>query len=230
MPGAAGQLKKIYQQFTGGVVPTSTPAASTDVGGMVSYIAAGSVAAYNASTPTTPVMLHTFNSDIGPWMLMKIAQASANFASQSWTVAAGGANIGIYVPIEVKAAFSAKKMFCMNGGTAAGNVDIGLYTEAFAKVVSMGPTLQSGTTAIQEFDISDTPVAIGRYYLAISLSNATGTLYTTDIGTTTGISVMKGYGLGTQGSVGTLPSTITPSVPSTQFVPFFGMSSRTLVA
>ena len=84
-------------------------------------------------------------------------------------------NEAIYVPFAVTSTRTAYKMFCLNGATAAGNLDLAIYNSAGTRLVSIGATAQSGTNVNQTFDIADTSLAPGIYYMAMSTSDATST-------------------------------------------------------
>jgi hypothetical protein len=57
-------------------------------------------------------------------------------------------------------------MLVLNGATASGNMDVGIYDYAGTRLVSSGSTAQSGTSAFQDFDITDTLLGPGIFYLA----------------------------------------------------------------
>ena len=66
-------------------------------------------------------------------------------------------------------------MWVVNGATASGNLDVGIYTEDGTRLVSIGSTAQSGTTALQFFNITDTFLSPGNYYMACAMDGTTGT-------------------------------------------------------
>lgn len=92
-------------------------------------------------------------------------------ASASWPVA----NTAYFVPFVLSRAITIAQMFCLNGTAVSGNVDVGIYSADGARLVSSGSTAQSGTSTIQLFDIADTTIGPGQFYLAMVMDNTTGT-------------------------------------------------------
>lgn len=92
-------------------------------------------------------------------------------SSAAWPTA----NLALYVPFTVEAPFTAKLIGIENGGTASGNIDVGIYDDQQNRLVSKGSTAQSGTTTVQSFDITDTLLLPGLYYLGIAFDGTTGT-------------------------------------------------------
>lgn len=86
------------------------------------------------------------------------------------------ANLAIFVPFTVYEPITIVKMSIINGTAVSGNVDVGIYDGGGAKLVSSGSTAQAGTSVIQTFDITDTLLKPGLYYLALAISNTTGTV------------------------------------------------------
>lgn len=99
--------------------------------------------------------------------------ASATFAS---------ADMAFFYPVKVYDPFTATRLFVLNGSAVSGNIDVGIYSSQGNRIVSSGSTAQSGTTAIQEFDVTDTIIYPGVYYLAVAMDNTTGSLFANGIG------------------------------------------------
>ncbi len=95
----------------------------------------------------------------------------AGASSAAWPIA----NTARFFPVIVTEPFLATQMFVFNGTAVSGNVDVGIYTSEGKLIVSMGTTAQSGTSAIQTFNITDTLLNPDLYYIALALSNTTGT-------------------------------------------------------
>lgn len=93
----------------------------------------------------------------------------------AWPVA----NLAIFIPLPIAAPFVATQMWVCNGGTVSGNIDVGIYTAEGALVVSKGSTAHAGTTQDQTFDITDTLLNPGLYYLAVALDNNVGIIWHT---------------------------------------------------
>src|SRR5689334_23396390 len=66
------------------------------------------------------------------------------------------ANLAIYCPFRIGTSRLARKLYWVNGAAVSGNVDCGIYDVAGRKLVSAGSTAQTGTTAVQSVDITDT--------------------------------------------------------------------------
>lgn len=142
-----------------------------------------------------------------------------------------GANGALFVPIVIPTACTAVKLWHMNGSSVTGNIDMGIYNEDGTKVVTNGAVAQSGTTTIQAFDIADTALAAGRYYLGVGVSSASATHFGATISSA---SLMRALGV-VQDSAGYssgLVATATFAGPGASFthVPWMGISLRTLVA
>ena len=87
----------------------------------------------------------------------------------------GTASLGLYIPVFLGVAARVFKMSTMNGATLGGNTDIGIYNERGTRLVSSAPTAQAGISTIQTFDITDTLLAPGIYYLALANTTTTAT-------------------------------------------------------
>lgn len=145
--------------------------------------------------------------------------SGAGPASQAW----GTANLALYFPVTIQAPVVFTHACVANGATASGNVDIGLYDDAWNRLTSTGSTAQSGTGTVQVIDITDILVPPGRYYIALALSSATGTVQANASG-----NAMLGASMGwaQEASALPLPSTATPARYAQTFAPWFGFSRR----
>ena len=86
------------------------------------------------------------------------------------------ANLAMFFPVSLESPVAVKRFWWENGATAAGNVDMGLYTRDGTRLTSTGSTAQSGTSVLQSADVTDVIVAPGLYYIAIALDDGTATL------------------------------------------------------
>lgn len=121
------------------------------------------------------------------WRRVRIQPA---YASQAWPLA----DQAIYTPVFIPDRRDVTHLYAFNGATASGNCDIGLF-EAYrldidgglngapgngilpgALLTSAGSTAQAGTSAWQEFNVTDVEVGPGWYFLAYVLDNTTGTV------------------------------------------------------
>jgi hypothetical protein len=128
------------------------------------------------------------------------------------------ANIALYVPFILRAPSTAVKLWAMNGTVVSGNIDMGIYLPDGTKKVTMGSTAQAGTSAIQVFDIADTSLAAGKYYLGVALDNSTGTLSQWTVSTTHALGVLL------QAATFPLPSPAVFSTSGTTKIPLVGLS------
>ena len=137
------------------------------------------------------------------------------------------ANLAIAIPVKVTETITVKKLWCMNGATASGNINMALYNSAFILVAGTetGSTAQVGTNVTQEFTITPTGITPGLYYIAIAMDNTTGTLFRYSFGTESA----KHAGIYNQASSFDLPTVATPADAVT-YVPLMGLSTRDLVA
>lgn len=140
------------------------------------------------------------------------------FASTTWPAA----NRGYFVPFELPSPRYVTQIAWVNGGTASGNVDAGIYDLSGNRLASGGGTAQTGTNAIQAVDITDLYLDPGVYYMALSMDGTAGTITrntapNNTIQTTT-------HGLRQVATVYPLPSTVTLANPTTVLVPFMGVT------
>ena len=148
-------------------------------------------------------------------------QAAAS-ASTAW----GTANQARYVPFLIPAPFLVRKLLAYNGATAAGNTDMGIYTEGGSEVLGIAAAAQAGTSAWQEFDVTDTWLVPGLYYVGLLNTTTTGTYFTVP-----DVQVGRLAGVFSQAvGAATLPSpTATFAALDGVGIPIVGMSSRTLI-
>ena len=135
------------------------------------------------------------------------------------------ANRALFFPFVLPSAITATLMFVYNGATASGNIDVGIYDANQVLRVSSGSTAQAGTTALQTFNITDTVLVPGLYYLAIAKDDITGTTFRVAPGARS----QALSGGNQQASAFALPSTATMVQSATSYVPLFGLSVKTVV-
>jgi hypothetical protein len=173
------------------------------------------------SMPMPPLV-----SSLGWHGLGKEMRDFGTVASATWP----NTNQAFYIPITVTEDITVVKLWCFNGATASGNVNMSLYDSSFAQVANteIGSTAQAGTNVVQAFDITDTALTAGLYYLAIVMDNTTGTIFRRQapVGTFEYLTVI---GMATEGAAFNLPATATPVAVGFDFAPLCGLSTRTLV-
>jgi hypothetical protein len=135
------------------------------------------------------------------------------------------ANKALYVPVSVQSPITIVKMFVINGTAVSGNIDVGIYDQGGVRLVSIGSTAQSGTSAVQEFDITDTTLNPGLYYLAVALDNGTGAVHSW----APSIPVCRAIGIFEQATAFPLPATATFATSTVNKVPFIGATQRSVV-
>ncbi len=151
--------------------------------------------------------------------------AFGTLASQAVTV-----NQAYFYPFRLDIGATAVKMAAMNGASVSGNTDVGIYDGQFNYLISSGATLQAGTNAIQEFDITDTYLAPGLYWMALSNSGPGTFFERAGNADEIVLAIDPGY---QQASAHPLPTTTATPVISTEISPvrFFalGVSFSTLI-
>lgn len=155
--------------------------------------------------------------------LFRMNQAGAS--ATAWPAA----GLVIFVPFWIPEPVTFYKMF-VAVAVSAGNFDAGIYAEDQTRLVSIGTTAAAGTNDTQVFDITDTTLARGRYYMAIVADTVTTLTVRAKL---PAAGIAQSLGLLEQASV-TLPLS-TGASPATfakytrAYIPLFGVQSyRTL--
>lgn len=143
------------------------------------------------------------------------------------------ANLRMYFPYLITEDVTVAKLWCYNGATASGNVNMSLYDSSGTEIANTdtGSVAQSGTNQVQEFNITDTAIAAGQIYVSISLDNTTGTLFRSQISTAINIEGLQAAGAAQESSAFTAPSSATFAAVANNYIPLcgFSISPRTLV-
>lgn len=103
--------------------------------------------------------------------------SSSHFAAG----ANAGANQAVLVRMSTPVAFPLANLVIVNGGTIAGNADLGIYeygTGVVNRLASTGATAQSGANVDQSFALSYV-ISAGDFFVAISMSDGTATYFRT---------------------------------------------------
>lgn len=118
--------------------------------------------------PSDRLVLSTAGVEsVGPFMFAIAKQLSD---AATWPTA----NKAIFVPFVVRRAFTVRQLAWWNGSAVSGNVDCGVYDEVGTKIVSAGSTAQSGTSAAQIVNVTDSLLPAGLYYAAMARDTTTG--------------------------------------------------------
>lgn len=154
---------------------------------------------------------------ISPMSLESISVmiSSSVAASATWI----SANRAVYIAFRLYVPAVVTKIVCINGATASGNMDVGIYTIDGTRIVSKGSTAQSGTNALQTLDITDTQLFPGSYLMAMVMDNATGTVFRKG----TNSILMKTMGCYQQATAFPLPATATFATLTGSFIPILGL-------
>jgi hypothetical protein len=138
------------------------------------------------------------------------------------------ANLAIAVPFQTARALQIRKMFWANGTTAGTNsVDVGVYSLNGSRLVSGGGTLSVGANALQEVDVTDTMLQPGSYYMAYAQN---GVVMTPIMQSLASAANVRACGIVQMATAYVLPTTLTFAAATTVLIPFFGLSTRVLVA
>lgn len=135
------------------------------------------------------------------------------------------ASLSIGFPFSVSQPITAVKMFCLNGATVSGNIDIGIYDSAGTLLVSKGSTAQAGTTAMQILDTTDFGLVPGQtYYAFLACDNIAATFRACTANTAVRSQM---------GGIVQVPSNfplvtgVTFAKPANAYLPVFGLSQLT---
>lgn len=176
--------------------------------------------------PDWPIVRHTDPIVFSPYIPQSVGKILAGMSIGGTTQAWPTANEAIFIPFSVQCIVTVRKMFIVNGATLSGNVDVGIYNRNGTRLVSIGSTAQAGVSVIQEFDITDTLLSPGLYYLACAIDNGTATLDM--IGPS--IVLAMGMGIAEMASAFPLPATATfAGLTGTTRIPYIAATQRTLV-
>ena len=85
-------------------------------------------------------------------------------------------NRAIYHPISIPCPFTVRSVWSLNGASVSGNIDIGVLSLDGALIVSSGATAQAGTSTLQIITVTNTVLAPGAYYIAMSASSTSATV------------------------------------------------------
>ena len=140
-----------------------------------------------------------------------------NPSSAAWPQA----NRAYLIPFYVSSPVTIVEMFFISGTTpGTANFDLGIYRDDFTRIVSLGATACVNNTDVPipvgGGNITDTSLAPGRYYMAMSAAATSITARAWNYGN----SMMRALGLQQMDTAQPLPATITPaSVGTGTFLP-----------
>lgn len=169
--------------------------------------------------PDPFIILPSGPNSLSPWLEHHNVGA---FSTAIWPTA----SMAFYIPFWVANTYVAVKMATHNGSVVSGNVDVGIYDSGGTRLVSSGSTAQAGTNVLQEYDIADTTLVAGQYYLALALDNITGQVFRNALSTLP--QWLQAAGVFQQATAFALPATATFAEMTTNYLPWVGVSSRSL--
>lgn len=157
-------------------------------------------------------------------------------SAAQWAGGTGGStvigtiNAAIFAPVRLTGRHTYNKAWWLNGATANGNVDVGIYTlsgTTLTRVVASTAEAQ-GTVSTLQVAAAFTPTTIGPglYYLAISVTSATATFWRASLGSAAN---MRVAGTFYATSVSPLPTSCTAAVAAKVIVPVFGFSESATI-
>lgn len=161
---------------------------------------------------------------LGVWLTGVITSGSNNLQQQASAVYPA-ANRIIYIPFGLAMPATIVKLWCYNGVAVSGNLNMGIYDVAGTKIVEIGSTAHASTNVLQVFDITDTRIGPGDFYLAIICDNTTSAFFRI-APAQAGFCQAMGM-LQEAGSGAALPATATFASVASTFVPQIGFSTRT---
>lgn len=134
------------------------------------------------------------------------------FAGAAWPAA----NRAFFVPFATARYITVKQMAWQNGSTVSGNLDVGIYDIDGNQLVHSGSVAQSGISAAQIADITDTALDPGQYFMAMAVDNTTGLYFRVS---NADAQLLQVFGMQQMDTAFPLPSTATFANPATAYLP-----------
>jgi hypothetical protein len=173
---------------------------------------------YTAPNRLLMPMRHSIDTLMDSWL--------PDYGPVDSAAAWGTAGLAIYVPLRIPSRVVVLKLWCASGATAAGNVDMALYNAAGGLVVAATGTAKGGSMELV-FDVTDTPVGPGLYYVALSSDSTTASF----VGYLPAAPLPLAYGVLTEAAAYPLPATATfAASQSLTFIPAMGVLIGTTVS
>lgn len=165
---------------------------------------------------------------------MVLSSMTPDFVAQFFTTtgvsaAYSGASTAYFVPVRVSQTRTYTKAWWINGATAAGNVDVGIYTRAgttLTRVVASTAEAQ-GTISVMQVAATFTATTLtpGLYYLAISCTSASATFWS--FGSYS--AGLRSGGVFQTATASPLPTSATAALTTAVRVPIFGFSESAAI-
>jgi hypothetical protein len=169
-----------------------------------------------------PVVLSTLTPE-----LIGIVDASNNSGSSgAWPTALKA----MFYPVRLSQPRTYVKAWWVNGATAAGNVDVGIYTLSGTTLTRVAASTAEAQGTISTLQVAatfpTTTIGPGLYYLAMSCSLATATVLRTTAGAAAFLRVAGAFQALTSHP---LPTTATSVAISSNYLPLFGFSEQAAI-
>lgn len=159
---------------------------------------------------------------INPASMCSMGPATTFGSAASGTWPAAG--LVIFIPFTIDRNATIKRIVTLNGTTAAGSADVGVFDTAGNLIVNKGPTTQTGTSTLQAFDITDTTLSPGNYFIAAISNTATATF---NRWAPSGAVVCEAFGVkqmdNSGGTAATLPTSATFAAPTNSYIPVISL-------
>jgi len=130
-----------------------------------------------------------------------------------------------YVPFYLSQSILVAKMFVYNGTVVDGNIDLGIYDKSGKKLMSTGSVAQSGTEVLQVLDITGPRIGPGNFYIALGNSSGNAKFHQVSVGSEQNLWIIGVLDEQTF----PLPNQATFTPMGLCYVPFFGLSIRTVI-
>lgn len=168
------------------------------------------------------VTMHPMSLESMGQQLKAVAVSIQSNATGTWPTA----NLALFVPFQLYVPATFVQMAVLMGGTNGDNIDVGIFDSQGNRIVSSGSTAQGSTNVVQTFDITDTTLAPGTYFLACACSGTTGAVSRY---APTGTGFCAGAGMLQTASAFALPASVTFASVAQEYVPFIVASTRTVL-
>lgn len=173
---------------------------------------------YTAPNRLLMPMRHSIDTMTDSWLTSLVSPTSAAWPS---------ANLAVYVPLRVPSRVVVRKLWFASGTTGTGNVDMALYDANGVAVVSATNAAKAASATEQVFDVTDTVVGPGLYFIGLSSDSGTDTF----LGWSLAAPLPASSGVLTEASAYPLPATATFAVDQTLArVPVMGVLLESTVA
>lgn len=173
--------------------------------------------------PPPPVLTPYHPDSLGNSVLAATSTDTfGNTLSTAWPTS----NLAFFYPFQLYDFATAYQLLWFVGGTAAGNIDVGIYDSQANLIISAGSTAMSATiNTVQELNIADTALRPGEYFLAGGCTLNTGTVFARSIGDELVLSSRLMY---EQATAVPLPAAAAPVLPTGvgMLLPVIGIQFR----